>query len=110
VKAIHTYSSDFYSRATRKGGKDDWASMDETALLAMGILMEEMATEVLGTTGDLVFVEGEPVGSRDGNDTKSDRTKVKWREKSVISAGEAARKSGETRRSKRRKGNANEVF
>jgi hypothetical protein len=31
--------------------------MDETALLAMGILLEEMAKESLGETGDLVLVE-----------------------------------------------------
>lgn len=33
--------------------------MDETALLAMGILLEEAAAEALGETGDLVFVEGD---------------------------------------------------
>lgn len=31
--------------------------MDETALIAMGILMEETAREVLGETGDFAFVE-----------------------------------------------------
>ncbi len=33
--------------------------MDETALLAVGILLEEAAEEVLGEKGDMVFVEGE---------------------------------------------------
>ena len=33
--------------------------MDETALLAMGILIEEAAKESLGGTGDLTFTEGE---------------------------------------------------
>ena len=33
--------------------------MDETALLAMGILIEEAAKESLGETGDLTFTEGE---------------------------------------------------
>jgi hypothetical protein len=37
--------------------------MDETALIAMGILMEEMAKESLGETGDLVLVEGEEIRS-----------------------------------------------
>lgn len=31
--------------------------MDETALIALGILMEEMAKETLGETGDLALVE-----------------------------------------------------
>lgn len=32
--------------------------MDETALIAFGVLMEELAEEVLGETGDLALVEG----------------------------------------------------
>lgn len=31
--------------------------MDETALIAFGILMEETAREVIGETGDLAFTE-----------------------------------------------------
>jgi hypothetical protein len=59
LKALHCYTSDYYARAiaTPEGG--DWRSMDETALIAMGILMEELARETLGQTGDLVFTEGE---------------------------------------------------
>lgn len=63
LKAIHTYASDFYGRAVKGKGKVDFASLDETALLAVGILMEEMAREALGETGDLAFVEGENDGS-----------------------------------------------
>ena len=36
--------------------------MDETALLAMGILLEETVKRSLGDTGDMVFVEGETEG------------------------------------------------
>ena len=32
--------------------------MDETALLVMGLLLEEAAVEVLGETGDMVQSEG----------------------------------------------------
>ena len=35
--------------------------MDETALLAFGILLEESGREILGRTGDLVFTEGEEI-------------------------------------------------
>lgn len=59
LKALHCYTSDFYSRAAPENSKHDWRSMDETALLALGILMEEVSKEVLGETGDLVFAEGE---------------------------------------------------
>ena len=61
LKAVHCYTSDFYSRATRRKGAGDWRSMDETALLALGILMEEATRDVLGQTGDLVFTEGQGV-------------------------------------------------
>lgn len=62
LKAIHAYSSDFYGRAVKWRGMVDFESLDETALLAMGVLMEEMAGDVLGETGDLAFVEGEDDG------------------------------------------------
>jgi UAF complex subunit Rrn10 len=57
VKAIHAYASDFYERATSNRGEHDFKSFDETALLAMGILLEEAATELLGKTGDMALVE-----------------------------------------------------
>jgi hypothetical protein len=61
LKALHCYASDFYSRATVDGGLGDWRSLDETALIALGILMEEATRDTLGQTGDLVFTEGEEV-------------------------------------------------
>ncbi|RJE21219.1 hypothetical protein PHISCL_06432 [Aspergillus sclerotialis] len=64
--AIHAYTADFYRHATRNRGRFDYESMDETALIAMGILMEEMAKESLGETGDLVLVEGETISENEG--------------------------------------------
>lgn len=61
LKSLHRYSSDFYSRATLDGGIDDWRSLDETALMAIGILMEEAGLNILGETGDLVFTDGEKI-------------------------------------------------
>lgn len=61
LKALHCYTSDFYSRTTADGGLGDFRSMDETALMAFGILMEEATRDILGQTGDLVFTEGEDV-------------------------------------------------
>ena len=60
LKAVHVYTSDFYSHAV-KYSSADFSSMDETALLAFGILLDETTKEVLGRTGDLVFTEGEDV-------------------------------------------------
>ena len=59
LKAVHAYASDFYSTATNDKGRCDFRSLNETALLAMGILLEEAAVEVLGENGDMVLVEPE---------------------------------------------------
>ncbi len=64
LKALHSYSSDFYSRATVDRGAGDWKSLDETALIALGVLMEEASRDILGQTGDLVFTEGEEATER----------------------------------------------
>lgn len=76
LKAVHGYASHFYEAlgqrldsSERKTTKRvDERSMDETALLAFGILLEEAARASLGKDGDLVFTEG--VGDDDavGND------------------------------------------
>ncbi|KAI0012337.1 hypothetical protein F4779DRAFT_85919 [Xylariaceae sp. FL0662B] len=64
VKAVHSYAGHFYAAlaARRRDGRRvrdvDERSMDETALLAFGILLEEAGREVLGSRGDLVFTEG----------------------------------------------------
>lgn len=61
LKAVHSYSSHYYEAMSRRDAQDDRRldnrSMDETALLAFGILLEEAGREVLGRRGDLVFTE-----------------------------------------------------
>ncbi|KAJ4505960.1 hypothetical protein HRR83_008475 [Exophiala dermatitidis] len=59
LKAVHAYASDCYSCATREGGRYDYHSLDETALIAVGILLEEAVRGALGENGDMVFVEPE---------------------------------------------------
>lgn len=78
LKSVHRYSSKFYAAMGRRnrlllenGGSSaaigrrsvDERSMDETALLAFGILLEEAGREMLGRRGDLVFTEGRVVGA-----------------------------------------------
>lgn len=70
LKAIHSYTSDFYGRAVPDGRKN-WKSLDETALLALGILMEEASRETLGSTGDLAITEGQEVKEKLENSRKS---------------------------------------
>jgi hypothetical protein len=59
LKAIHAYASDLYAAATDDRGRCDFRSMNETALLALGVLLEEAAVQVLGENGDMVLVEPE---------------------------------------------------
>ncbi|KAJ5774160.1 hypothetical protein N7457_009056 [Penicillium paradoxum] len=76
LEAIHAYAADYYQYATADNGKDDHQTMDETALLAMGILIEEMAKEGLGETGDLALVEGRELSEEEDEKTgvESDTT------------------------------------
>ncbi|CRG90167.1 hypothetical protein PISL3812_07210 [Talaromyces islandicus] len=89
LEAIHTYSSHFYANAVDNQRSNDFASMDETALIAMGILLEELANHSLGETGDLVLVE------RDDED-ESDLESVV----SALSTGSRVRKRSNSVRSK----------
>lgn len=62
LKSIHGYSSRFYGALDHEQRHQDrrnldWRGMDETALLAFGILLEEAGRELLGRRGDLVFTE-----------------------------------------------------
>ncbi|KAG0645033.1 hypothetical protein D0Z07_9297 [Hyphodiscus hymeniophilus] len=80
LKALHCYASDFYSRATADSGLGDYRSMDETALIALGILMEEAGRDTLGATGDLVFTEAETFqdfNNSELGETSSNSSKVR---------------------------------
>lgn len=65
LKSIHGYASRFYEATAARpetrcvvGGRTiDERSMDETALLAFGILLEEASRDALGKRGDLIFTE-----------------------------------------------------
>lgn len=59
LKAIHAYAADFYSRTLdEEEAEVTYESLDGSALLALGILLEETCKEVVGDTGDLALVEG----------------------------------------------------
>lgn len=96
LKALHCYTSDFYSRATTDTGVGDWRSMDETALIAFGILMEEASREVLGRTGDLAFTEGEEVDNLSKKKSPGRRTRS-------VSQAQSSSEIGTLGRTKRRR-------
>jgi len=61
LKAVHQYAADLYRRKSApndSGMVVDTCNMDETALLAFGILLEETTNTVLGATGERALVEG----------------------------------------------------
>lgn len=109
LKAIHTYASDFYGRATKNRGAVDFESLDETALLSLGILLEEMAGHVLGATGDLAFVEGEedePNGDQDSDEGDHEDNRASEKSSTAVRSEakqEVLNESGEKRKRKRRK-------
>lgn len=57
LTAVHAYASDSYSHYDERT-KRDWESLDESALIAFGYLIEELGREVIGSTGDLPLLEG----------------------------------------------------
>jgi hypothetical protein len=59
LKYLHRYASEFYSKATPDKGETDFQSMDETALLALGILLEEAGVLQLGETAHSAFIDDE---------------------------------------------------
>ncbi|KAF2968362.1 hypothetical protein GQX73_g5191 [Xylaria multiplex] len=80
LKTIHSYASHFYRDLPANklvihsdtGEGISERSMDETALLAFGILLEEASREALGKKGDLVFTEGVTVGGHRGPQTEDE--------------------------------------
>lgn len=57
LKDLHAYVTDFYEANSRTAEQFDFRSFDETALIAMAILLEEACKESLGDNGDMVFTE-----------------------------------------------------
>ncbi|KAI0537212.1 hypothetical protein GGR58DRAFT_472571 [Xylaria digitata] len=84
LKTIHCYASHFYRDLpankqiihTDTGEGVSERSMDETALLAFGILLEEASREALGKKGDLVFTEGATVGGHRRPQTEDEDAEV----------------------------------
>lgn len=72
LKALHAYASDYYG-AVNGNESTAFKSLDETALLAFGILIEEAAKHALGEDGDLALVEPAASGSSadDGESSSS---------------------------------------
>lgn len=108
LKTIHAYASDFYAKATDDAGKADFKSLDETALLAMGILLEEAAAEALGKTGDLALVEAavdDDGPSRSRSRTRTGRSGSKSDKplkRSVVERSQSAQARGARTRSRSR--------
>lgn len=106
LKTIHAYASDFYASATPNGGKTDFKSLDETALLAMGILLEEAAVEALGKTGDLALVEAAVEDDDDVNDLRvgrSDHKSAKTLKRSVVERSRSVHSRSRSRSVKRQR-------
>ncbi|KAI1270184.1 hypothetical protein F5Y18DRAFT_367416 [Xylariaceae sp. FL1019] len=80
LKAVHSYAAHFYGalngEAVGASPSIDERSMDETALLAFGILLEEASREALGRKGDLVFTEGEDMIEQGGQHDRGEASET----------------------------------
>lgn len=95
LKAVHAYAAGFYGRTGRTAA---FGSLDETALIAVGVLLEEWGEAVLGETGHEVFLEGE---ERKAQSSTADSKTGKG--KSVKDDAWVKAVAGETREGRRRK-------
>lgn len=77
--------------------------MDETALIAMGILVEETAKESLGETGDMVLVEGEEISDSERLPSMRHKRRMSRKRESstMISSGDELENVVKRRRSKK---------
>lgn len=70
LKILHAYTSDFYAATSRVRGDETFESLDETALLALGILVEEAAKGIWEGGGR----EEEDESTESESDIKSETT------------------------------------
>jgi hypothetical protein len=84
LSALHGWFSNYYDRSQASANQKVWKFMDETALIALGILMEESAREILGETGDLALTEA----MDESEDSEEDRAAVSGDEKSITQKSE----------------------
>ncbi|KAG8533120.1 uncharacterized protein KY384_001903 [Bacidia gigantensis] len=61
LKTLHTYVSGFYDRTFGEDAHISHESLDESALMALGIILEEACKNTLEDTGDLALIEGEEI-------------------------------------------------
>ncbi|KAL4817436.1 hypothetical protein BDW67DRAFT_159490 [Aspergillus spinulosporus] len=85
LESIHSYTADFYDQAVSAAGRINHYSMNGRSLLFMGVLLEELAKESLGDTGDLALVEGDDMPTDDESVSKFGKRKRRKRASSFSS-------------------------
>lgn len=72
LEAVQSYAGNFYANTGDNRRTEPFSSMNGTALIAMGVLLEELGNELLGETGDMVLVEREDGDNYDSGHYASD--------------------------------------
>ena len=62
LKSIHSYSADFYAKTAVHDADLTYRSLDGSALIALGVLLEESCDTLLGETGHLALLEEKAMG------------------------------------------------
>ena len=82
LKALHAYTSDFYADIWEDTEDDDFESLDETALLALGVLIEEAAAQI--PLDDIATLPDEVDSTSDADDASSVKSDIKTEIKAEI--------------------------
>lgn len=72
IEAVQSYAGHFYANTTDSRRTEQFSSMDGSALIAVGVLLEELGKELLGETGDMVLVERDDGDNYDSGHYASD--------------------------------------
>ncbi|KAG0129135.1 hypothetical protein HOY82DRAFT_611093 [Tuber indicum] len=97
--AIHQYASDFYG--ANGMGPASYRSMDETALLGIGVLLEESVRTCLGKEGELALIDEEAFDPIDPYEIRRQRSLAY--SQSQREAANLKRESGQTEGTKKKK-------
>ncbi|KAK3378606.1 hypothetical protein B0H63DRAFT_252329 [Podospora didyma] len=112
LKSIHVYACKYYEEMSLRLGSPsvigsrliDERSMDETALLAFGILLQEAGRDALGRRGDLALTEPAESGDLEaGTNASRSRPSSKLPRGGTVLADEGREPSQKKRHAKRRK-------
>ncbi|KAF1815929.1 hypothetical protein P152DRAFT_471302 [Eremomyces bilateralis CBS 781.70] len=90
LRAIHHYTTHLFKGLGAGESDPCWGAFDGTAMLALGVLVEETVRELVGDSGDLAFVGGVEIKKGESHDQMEEKLDIE----TVIGPKSTERKQG----------------